>query len=309
MTSLLQKLTIAIPVYNDAGFIEATVRSCAGQAGRVLVADNASTDATGDICRRLAAELPAVEYIRHAENIGAFGNFRFCLDACESEYFMWLGSHDQIADGYAGALLQGLEAAPGAGLAIGRIRYFDENGAFLQKVTTSEWADRTQAVSAVDRVHACVAGLRRDCFAFYNIFRTEVLRRAWMDTPGLGFDRAVLARAAGIAPVIYCPAGEMHAREFVHTRNPAEDRDRRVREVGAAGAAPLAKDTVMRNKAMAQAALDAAETPEDLSRAFAVIAYIDRRYQNRRRYQRRRLALIAAVVLAACAAAWWLIRA
>ena len=62
---------IAIPVYNEERALEASVRRLHGYldasfpySWRITIADNASEDGTAAIGRRLAAELPAVEYLR-----------------------------------------------------------------------------------------------------------------------------------------------------------------------------------------------------------------------------------------------------
>jgi glycosyltransferase involved in cell wall biosynthesis len=58
---------IVVPVYNEAHVLEASIRTLHGYlaghlpwAWRVTIADNASTDATFEVARRLAAELPQV---------------------------------------------------------------------------------------------------------------------------------------------------------------------------------------------------------------------------------------------------------
>ena len=65
---------IAIPVYNEERALEASVRRLHGflssslpYSCRIVIADNASDDATPAICRRLAAEIPNVTYVRLRE--------------------------------------------------------------------------------------------------------------------------------------------------------------------------------------------------------------------------------------------------
>ena len=101
MHSLLEKLTIAIPVFNDAKYIGATLQSCINEAAKIVIYDNCSTDGTSDICAELARKYPHVTHIRHPENVGAFENFKRGLAGCQTEYFCWIGSHDLLAPGYA----------------------------------------------------------------------------------------------------------------------------------------------------------------------------------------------------------------
>ncbi|MGV1048144.1 MAG: glycosyltransferase [Solirubrobacterales bacterium] len=65
---------IAIPVYNEERALEAGVRRLHGYLAasfpysfRIVIADNASDDATPAICRRLSAEIPAVTCVRLTE--------------------------------------------------------------------------------------------------------------------------------------------------------------------------------------------------------------------------------------------------
>ncbi len=66
---------ITIPVYNEERVLEASVRRLHGflessafpYSWRIVVADNASDDTTPQVCRRLAAEIPAVAYVRLRE--------------------------------------------------------------------------------------------------------------------------------------------------------------------------------------------------------------------------------------------------
>lgn len=71
-------VSVVIPVYNRRDYLEECVRSALGQTFKhleVIVSDNASTDGTLDICRRLAAEDSRVKVFRNAENVGPVKNW------------------------------------------------------------------------------------------------------------------------------------------------------------------------------------------------------------------------------------------
>lgn len=62
---------VVIPAFDEAETLEHTVRAAIGPGvGRVVVVDDGSTDATGAIARRLAAELDPVVYVAHPTNQG-----------------------------------------------------------------------------------------------------------------------------------------------------------------------------------------------------------------------------------------------
>ena len=71
-------LSIGLPVHNGANFLAETLRSIASQTFtdfELIIADNASTDATASICLEFARLDPRVRYVRHPENVGAAANF------------------------------------------------------------------------------------------------------------------------------------------------------------------------------------------------------------------------------------------
>jgi putative flippase GtrA len=67
----LPRVDIVVPVYNEAAAIETSIRRLHAFLGegfpygwRIVIADNASTDATPQIAQRLAAQLPATTVVR-----------------------------------------------------------------------------------------------------------------------------------------------------------------------------------------------------------------------------------------------------
>ena len=94
------KVSIGMPVYNGAGFISRTLDSVLGQTFgdlEVVVIDNASTDETPDIVRRIAAGDPRVRYERNDRNIGIPRNFERAYRRSRGTYFKWHAHDDLLA--------------------------------------------------------------------------------------------------------------------------------------------------------------------------------------------------------------------
>ncbi|MCI0563749.1 MAG: glycosyltransferase, partial [Nitrososphaera sp.] len=68
------QVSVGMPVYNGERYVKAALDAVLAQTFRdfeLIISDNASTDATGEICREYAARDPRIRYSRNDENIGA----------------------------------------------------------------------------------------------------------------------------------------------------------------------------------------------------------------------------------------------
>lgn len=78
------EVIVVMPAYNEAGCIEEVVREWVSEVGNLLVVNDGSRDATGEILDRLSAELPLLRVI-HQENAGhgvaLLTGYRAALDA------------------------------------------------------------------------------------------------------------------------------------------------------------------------------------------------------------------------------------
>jgi glycosyltransferase involved in cell wall biosynthesis len=90
------RCTVAIPVFNQRGFIERAVQSALRQdaAPEVVVVDNASTDGTWEAVQKFAAS--GVKLHRNPGNLGLFGNFNRCLELAASPYLRLLSGDDAL---------------------------------------------------------------------------------------------------------------------------------------------------------------------------------------------------------------------
>ncbi len=94
-------ISIVVPVYNAARWVEACVGSIAGQEGfdvlcEVLLVNDGSSDASGDICRRLAAKHANVHCLSEA-NSGPATARNLGMSHARGEYVWFVDADDQIA--------------------------------------------------------------------------------------------------------------------------------------------------------------------------------------------------------------------
>ena len=104
-------LTIAIPTFNRCEFLRQLLDSLSGEVPRdgsveVLVADNASPDATPEVVAEARRRGMPVEHLRSQENIGADGNFLRCYERAAGKYVWIFSDDDLLRPGALGQILK-----------------------------------------------------------------------------------------------------------------------------------------------------------------------------------------------------------
>jgi glycosyltransferase involved in cell wall biosynthesis len=123
-------ISVCIPTYNQAAYIEQAVRSVMSQSllpDEVIVSDDCSTDHTADVLRRLAAEFSILTVIRQPVNKGISSNTDSCLRAAKGDYIVRLDSDDMIYPDYIRTLTTQLNSNPDAGYAHAAVQEIDCN--------------------------------------------------------------------------------------------------------------------------------------------------------------------------------------
>ena len=151
-------LTIAIPSWNRARFLEGTLAQLRhewtadlAEAVEVLVSDNCSPDDTRAVVAGSVRDGLPVRYVRNEENLGSDRNIAQCFNLARGQYVLILGDDDLPVDGALQELLEILEREnfgvvcvrtygfnhdfrrehPGGG---GRFERFADAGRFLQRI-------------------------------------------------------------------------------------------------------------------------------------------------------------------------------
>ena len=117
------RVDVIVPCYNYGEMLEECVRSILAQEDvtvRVIVMDDASSDSTETVGRRLAAEDARVEYHRHAVNAGNIRTYNEALGYLTGDYCMILSADDLLTPGSLARATRVMDAHPEIGLAYGR---------------------------------------------------------------------------------------------------------------------------------------------------------------------------------------------
>ncbi len=114
------RLSIGLPVYNGERFLSAAIDSLLRQTFEdfeLIISDNASTDATGAICRGYADQDRRIRYLPTKENIGSAPNFNRVIELASAPYFSWAAHDDVRAPQYLERCVEVLDRDPSVILA------------------------------------------------------------------------------------------------------------------------------------------------------------------------------------------------
>jgi glycosyltransferase involved in cell wall biosynthesis len=171
-------IDVVIPCYNYARFLERSVRSVLAQEGvnvRVLVIDDASSDETPQVGKRLAEQDSRVEFRRHDVNKGHIATYNEgLLGWAAAQYCLLLSADDALAPGALERATQLMTRHPEVGMTYGMAQIIDDD-------TDIETAKRIE-----DTGSRIISGSEylRHCCAFANpvptptaVVRTELQHR------------------------------------------------------------------------------------------------------------------------------------
>lgn len=192
------RLSLCIPTYNRAEFLEAAVLSGLGEAAgqapgtvEVLVCDNASSDATAELMARLQAAHPDLRCLRSESNQGFDLNYLRCVEEARGEFVWVLGDDDEWLCGSAQRVLDELAAGADACLCLSQACDLNLNPVavlswYLDPAPPRVWSlrDRGDLVRYFD---ACARNAGAFAFISVGILRRERFLQ----------ERELLGRAVG----------------------------------------------------------------------------------------------------------------
>src|SRR5712691_9822439 len=156
----MSRVDVIVPCYNYGDLIEQCVRSVLSQEGvdvRVLIMDDASTDATQSVGRRLAAD-PRVEYRRHEVNRGHIATYNEALALLTGEYCVILSADDLLTSG-----------SPSATTSRSGLRRRSARRARRAAVGTGSWAMASSSNARVAWAIPPFSHRRRSCARLFTV--------------------------------------------------------------------------------------------------------------------------------------------
>jgi glycosyltransferase involved in cell wall biosynthesis len=226
-------VSVGLPTFNGEAYVASALRSLLDQSLaniEIIVCDNASTDATEEIVRQIAADDQRVRYIRSARNIGASANHNLTFDHARSAYFHWHGHDDLCAPTYLEKCVAVLDREPDVVLCHSLSCPIDDSGRPLRYDATlgvMTDVDRTFSVPAPDPSYATdadpVVRFRdalwhsANCQHVMGVMRVDAMRRTRLLSSYYSADRAYLMSMALLGRFVEIPEMLFFKRE--HMRN------------------------------------------------------------------------------------------
>jgi glycosyltransferase involved in cell wall biosynthesis len=211
----LPKVSIGLPVYNGERHVDHAIASIVSQTFEdfeLIVSDNASTDSTGDICRRWAERDDRIHYVRNPSNIGAAPNYHQVFRLARADLFKWSAHDDMLEPGFLESCATALGGDDRAVLAYTAARQVDGDGNPLgdiprfSHVVSPDPVERFREVVRKERLNLPIFGL----------IRAPALRETALPGSYHASARVQLAELALRGTFAFVPA--VH---FVHRNHPA----------------------------------------------------------------------------------------
>lgn len=197
----MPKVTVAVPVYNVAPYLEKCADSILFQTERdleLLFIDDGSTDSSGDLCDSIAGRDPRVRVI-HQENCGQGGARNTGIENALGEWIMLPDSDDWLEPETIERALAAAENT-GADMAVFDFRSVDDKGRTLAEFHES----LPQNIPLDPREHKDLLNIAPNPWS--KLYRTELFRRTGVRfPPRVWYEdiRAVLKLLPSCGSVVY----------------------------------------------------------------------------------------------------------
>ena len=207
-----QDLTILIPAFRCARYLEATVRSALRCEGcPILIVEDCGGDDTFAVAKRLEAEFPdRVRARQNPRNLGCPQNYTESINSIPTKWVMKLDGDDIIFPGYVATAMEFLGSHPQVGLLAG----------LYERIGADDWlrgeppearrlsAGEVKFAGGCEAVRFIFDGVTGRFFSASMIISTQVHRDVGGFDPAIRtmHDIEIWLRVAGVAEVALYPS-------------------------------------------------------------------------------------------------------
>lgn len=189
-------VSIGLPVFNGESYLKAAIDTIVAQTEadwELILADNASTDGTREICAEWAGKDERIRWVRTEAHTGAARNFNRAFASARGMYFKWASHDDLIEPTYLERCLDVLQNDRSVVLAHSQMVEINEQGNVTKDLTST--IQDMDHKSPAKRFQGAIS-LDHGCFDVFGLIRTAALAKTRLIAPYLGSDRVLLAELA-----------------------------------------------------------------------------------------------------------------
>ena len=225
----MSTVSIGLPVYNGQNYLREAIESVRAQTytdWELVICDNASTDATSDICREYAAADGRIKYHRNETNLGAAPNYNRVWHLSGGRYFKWLAHDDRLKPRYLEVTTAALESRPDVVLCNTVVDYIGGQGEHLGYYRSV--IAKTDIPRAAARFAVMILESHTNV-DFFGLIRRDAMVGSLLHQSFSGADKAFLAQMAlrGRLLQLEEPLVEMREHPARYTRATASARTKR----------------------------------------------------------------------------------
>ena len=164
-------ITVAVPSFNQARFLDATLRSIFAQPvpAEVMLADGGSTDGSQDVIEQWRGRLT---WCRSAPDHGQAASINEAIGRGRAPFVCWLNSDDLFLPEGLAALLAAIQADPSAAVVYGGCLLIDEAGRMIGRYRAGPMSRRSLSRRCVIPQPATL--IRRDAWERVSGLRNKL---------------------------------------------------------------------------------------------------------------------------------------
>lgn len=184
-------MTVVIPIYNDAKFIQRSIQSVVNQVENIIISDNSSSDDSLKICKELATEYKHITVIEQKQNLGAVKNLILLYDYVTTKYVIHMGSHDMLSEDFIDTLLHCFDNNNDIVMAYAPIKWINEDDNFIGDYKIDDLAHGVANKNIFTRVYTLIKYLKH-CSIIYGLCKTKEFKQSLDVTPVAAVDHVIL---------------------------------------------------------------------------------------------------------------------
>lgn len=138
-----KKITVVIPTYNKAEYIEQTIESVLRQTytdWEIVIVDDCSSDNTEQVVQKYLSE--KIRYFKHSTNWGPGATFNDGIEKANTDYVTLIASDDVLLPRHLELVMNEFKKQKTVEAVFSRLKVIDENGKYLNRNIAPPFTDK-----------------------------------------------------------------------------------------------------------------------------------------------------------------------